>query len=256
MCIIVSQSKKSNYTLDNFEKFWSNNSDGMGVAYWNSGQTLTVRRHLDKATAKDVCADACKFENAIFHFRFATNGAVTIKNCHPFVAHWSKKMRPETMVFHNGVHMEFAGDLQRSDSKAWTKKYIHPLTREKIEASIDLLGIVNGSSRTVILHGDGTIHYLGGWYKVEDGIWTSTDTTAHRRWSSGGYTKWLAKKEEEEQKLDFTRKAWYDDDLALIDADTDEYAIQTDEEEDEMIDVVTSIHRRKLSGDFKTGRLI
>lgn len=107
-------------------------------------------------------------ENVIIHFRYATNGSVKKRNCHPF--------KDENIWFaHNGVlGIPTKGDI--TDSEAAFRGYIMPIVRLYGYGSPEMDKVVNtivGRSKFAFMR-NGEIKTYGRYEQVEDRLYSNT----------------------------------------------------------------------------------
>lgn len=108
MCLIV-VNQVLKITLSEFESMWSINKDGLGIMYLNHNKEIVTFKMLAKNIIEleyfyDVVYSPIynNQENSeiVIHFRYATDGDINLKNCHPFVF---ENKHGEFALMHNGV---------------------------------------------------------------------------------------------------------------------------------------------------------
>ena len=156
-----------------------NNMDGAGFAVCINNKIAIFKGY----TTFDSFMEAYKphaTRAAIIHFRIATHGETTTKNCHPFGLHDNRYA-----LIHNGI-INIDTKFQKEMSDTWhfaelvlspmlkTLAFDHPALKYLIETSI------GSFNKIVMLRGDGA-HMIfnerhGAWNK---GAWFSNDSYKH-----------------------------------------------------------------------------
>ena len=100
MCGIVGyvgKSKDSKYLIDKLKKLEYRGYDSAGVCNLKNGRCETFKS-IGRISNLETKIEKLSFNCAILHTRWATNGKVCLKNCHPHLSHnrsWA--------VVHNGI---------------------------------------------------------------------------------------------------------------------------------------------------------
>lgn len=107
-------------------------------------------------------------ENVIIHFRYATNGSVKKRNCHPF--------KSEDIWFaHNGIlYVSTRGDI--TDSEAAFRGYIMPVIRLFGYGSPEMDKVVKtiiGNSRFAFMY-KGKIKTYGHFEQIGDRLYSNS----------------------------------------------------------------------------------
>lgn len=102
-------------------------------------------------------------QDLIIHFRFATQGSVSVKNCHPFYnrGYW---------FAHNGV-LPIADNSDRTDSQIYFNKVVRPLISEygwkSNEVRTELLLMAKRTGSKFVLMHKGEVLKFGNFIKHE-----------------------------------------------------------------------------------------
>lgn len=153
---------------------WQNNPDGAGIAVVRKKETLVLKGFLefDEFFYAIESLKLKKQSEYVIHFRFATHGSVSAKNCHPFIV--SKYLEDVEMVealtrkkvlAHNGIISNIPR-LDISDSMEYILEH-HELINK------NLLSKQKGSKFALIENGK--VNLVGSWL-YEDGIYYSNDS--------------------------------------------------------------------------------
>lgn len=170
MCIIVEKMEGVKITKEWHEEWWVNNSDGMGLVFWEAGKPC-VFRTLDKQAAYDFL---CKLDGkAIIHYRYATHGNVSLDMAHPF------EIIKGVYFIHNGiVDAPHDTDASLSDTARLVRHVLRPMLDNAINpvefvrsASFRFLleKLLGTSNRAVICDEVGYVVYNERLWHVLDG---------------------------------------------------------------------------------------
>lgn len=119
MCLIVVSKKPRSLSKKEFYLASTENPDGIGIS-WKMGKHLQIFKTFSRGTAWKVY-DRISSPSMI-HFRLATEGKVTLRNCHPFPVGTSNAFRRKgnslfgvarAVVAHNG-HIHNAKGLGKA----------------------------------------------------------------------------------------------------------------------------------------------
>lgn len=102
MCLIVHR-EKGRIPWETLEYNRYKNPDGFGIAF-RSGGNLVVEKFLKSEAAgflERLREVNSKRVEAVYHFRLATHGDLSIANCHPF--EYEDPQEGRVLVFHNGI---------------------------------------------------------------------------------------------------------------------------------------------------------
>ena len=154
-CILYIPAGVDTPTINLLESVYLFNRHGIGFADsdGNSFKTLNFRR-FTKEIQKRRKESAC-----IVHFRLATHGSISEKNCHPFYD-------PDTGVWfaHNGV-LPIRSHDDKTDSEIFFRERFLPRLNEYGDTPElwDCVERERGSSRFVFMRGDRVVT-LGTWH--------------------------------------------------------------------------------------------
>jgi hypothetical protein len=125
MCVIAYKPAELPVNMEVLKHCWDQNSDGAGLMFAENGKLKvakgfmkwrSLKRYL-KRRGLDSLADL----PVVFHFRIATHGSVTERNCHPF------KINENLAMMHNGVIRNvdnMIGTEDISDSEFFANRYV------------------------------------------------------------------------------------------------------------------------------------
>lgn len=92
--------------IEGLEKLEYRGYDSAGIGYVENGQPVTQKTVGQVARLKEKLSSPIKAEMAIAHTRWATNGGVSLENCHPHISEGKT-----WMIVHNGI-IENADELR------------------------------------------------------------------------------------------------------------------------------------------------
>lgn len=136
MClIVVKNGDDAEFNMENFERSFNRNSDGMGIM-WNDGGRIQVERVLGKLEQqRKVYRRHMNKDQFVLHHRFATHGAKTpaglLANCHPYKIMDMDDGDPIDMYMaHNGVITSVeTTDTDMSDTWNFVENHIKPILK-------------------------------------------------------------------------------------------------------------------------------
>ncbi len=118
MCvIIVCKRGVALPSVDELKAAYLRNHDGCGFVSESSHyKSLHFSTFLRKLMKRDIN------ENVIIHFRLATHGSVSVKNCHPFYkgGYW---------FAHNGI-LPICSEHDKTDSQICFERFIYPTIKK------------------------------------------------------------------------------------------------------------------------------
>lgn len=164
-CILYIPAGVATPTIDTLESVYLCNRHGIGFADadGNSFKTLSFRRFTKEIQRRNKDA-AC-----IIHFRLATHGSISEKNCHPFY-----EKDHDIWFAHNGV-LPIASKNDMTDSEIFFREGFIPALNDCGDYDDpELWRYVDkerAASRFVFMHGD-KVKLLGDWHEV-DGVYYS-----------------------------------------------------------------------------------
>jgi len=147
MCIIVVKPKGHNLPSEQIlEKCFYSNPHGAGFMYnntdHNSYYVTIVKGFMDfESFYSTITADNLYNSDIVIHFRYATQGSISSKNCHPFPV--SKKIKDlqalnfitNTGIVHNGV-ISFCSNPNKhdlSDTQIFIKDIISQVPSDQLK---------------------------------------------------------------------------------------------------------------------------
>lgn len=190
MCLLVFKSAKSKVSDEKIQNAWNNNSDGAGIAWAMEDGVHMLKGFM---TLEDLKSKLHLIEGkpAILHFRIASIGEKSEKNCHPF------KAGGGWVMAHNGTIGDIETKGEESDTSAFARSIMKPMLKHnpKILFEEHTRGLlqerIGTGSKMVFMNHRGDRVFLnehrGDW---EDGVWYSNyshkwDRTA---WNNSGYS--------------------------------------------------------------------
>ena len=181
MCVIVYKSKDVDIDMEKLQMCWEHNKDGAGLMFaeggilkvakgfmkWRSFKRYIRRTGMERLNALPV----------IFHFRIATHGTVSPRNCHPF------QLNKDIAMVHNGVmqNVDIPRDEDISDSEAFLNRYVRDAFSTISVGALgggmpinELFSKFIGGSKLAFMDNDGDVAIVnekaGTW---QDGAWHS-----------------------------------------------------------------------------------
>ncbi len=140
MClIVVKDNAEGNFTVENFDKSYSRNSDGMGIMWLENGRVKVERALGNLKQQRKVYQRHMDKPLFVLHQRYATHGAKNLmfENCHPYkVMDMDDGDAIDLYMAHNGV-INNAKTTNENMSDTWNfvENHIKPI----IKANPDLL---------------------------------------------------------------------------------------------------------------------
>jgi len=128
MCIAILQTESAPLmTFDEFENCWRRNPDGAGMLF-SAGNELHTIKELDSVEAffqtYEYIMGCGEVKGSVaIHFRYATHGASTEKNCHPFM------INSDMGFIHNGIIHSVPDVAGMSDTRVFNEKVLKKLPR-------------------------------------------------------------------------------------------------------------------------------
>jgi predicted glutamine amidotransferase len=192
MCLLIVQSKDTEFTNEHLADFYTRNRDGIGVM-WAEGGYL----HQEKIIPRDV-NDAVDFYNtyargrdACVHYRMRTHGDIDYDNCHPYeVFGFTEEAEMPMLLMHNGVlHTGNYADTSKSDTYHYIKDYLRVLLAADPSLAFtpefnEIIGKHIGNNRFAIMNHAGQIAVINKHQGVTfQGAWLSNEYA----WSAQKY---------------------------------------------------------------------
>ena len=203
MCLIVTKPKgKSLPVAEQFNFWFKGHPDGFGLAFLHQKKVrilkgaLSVERMFELLAKMKEYLDKTKPEDVdmIFHFRQATNGSISPKNCHPFPITDNQEdlasldILTDCALAHNGIIFNYDGDsypyglegntedsLDKTDTQQFIEDYLVGMGDSLWNPSVQDLIADFTDSRFAFLSERG-ITYIGD-FSEENGY----------KYSNGGY---------------------------------------------------------------------
>lgn len=184
MCLLIQQTKETNFSDEFLSGVYSRNSDGIGFM-WAEDNKLNYYKALP-ATAKEcieIYREYAQGKDCCVHFRMKTHGNIDLTNCHPYPVFGFKDEEEDAempiLLMHNGVlSTGNSADLTKSDTWHYIRNFIRPLLKadpevmhteafQKIVAShigsSNKFAMMDATGRTVILNRQAGVEYEGAW---------------------------------------------------------------------------------------------
>lgn len=159
MCVIICVPKGVALPpIEELKAAYMRNHDGCGFVsesdHYKSLHFSTFIRRLMKRNIN---------ENVIIHFRLATHGSVSVKNCHPFY-------KAKYWFAHNGV-LPINSENDKTDSQICFERYIYPVIKKygwgSSEQKQEMARWTSGGSKFAIMHNGEII--TSGDFKMRNG---------------------------------------------------------------------------------------
>lgn len=125
MCTACVFPKGTSITEDEFDNCWESNQDGGGFVYIDENGKFVVLKSLSLDDLKEKWklhhAKHGEYSPFLLHFRAASQGDVTLKNCHPFLPN------PRTAFIHNGTIYKIPSTKEKSDTRVFSEEFLSKL---------------------------------------------------------------------------------------------------------------------------------
>lgn len=257
MCLIAYVPTGEMLREDVMQSARNQNSDGIGVMssagvvrFIGKKSARKLRRYLQENVAGRGIPYAV-------HWRFATHGAVSLENTHPF-----RTPNGAGHVMHNGVIHFCATDRTRSDTAQFTELLDDYPGCHDDGYMQSIENVVGGSNLVCILNADGSFslanedcgEWIGGvWYSNESSLPVSMQRDDSRHWyRTGSYAKDTG---ETYDAMDWERDARVVAklDAAMLASTYDPYTLDDDDAHATGIASDTRAWRRKHDDDYRYG---
>lgn len=142
---------------------WDSNPHGAGVAWLADKGEISVNKGIFAKRKLQQQLNKLIGETVVAHMRFATHGALSKENCHPF---WT--CGDSAVMAHNGIlPSPWSSSAELSDS-AMMAETLSKLDLNDIMRDTPKLEFTIGYNKLVFLHKSGFIHIvnedLGHWF--------------------------------------------------------------------------------------------
>lgn len=169
MCLIfVRQHQEAPLNKEALESAYTDNPDGVGFVWWNKGWRTC--KSIDY-TYEQVEAFAQKLDHMgltwAVHFRWATTGGVTDKNCHPF------PIGKGAYLMHNGVLPFDPTDPSRSDTWQFAQ-WVKQIGARNYDEYASLYEAATKGSRMLYALPGGRLELSGDWTERKEGLYSNT----------------------------------------------------------------------------------
>jgi predicted glutamine amidotransferase len=193
-------------------------SDGWGIAFFEGRGLRHYVDHLpaaDSPVAELIRRYPIKSENVIAHIRKATQGVVSLQNCHPFVRelwgrYWVFAHNGDLKNFRPHLHSHFlpVGETDSEHAFCWLMQELAK-SHAGVPSIAELTLTLKDLAARMAPHG--TLNFL---LSNGDALWSHATSGLYyleRRWPFGA-----AQLSDEELELDFSRETTKTDEVAVI----------------------------------------
>jgi len=194
MCIIAISPLGEKFSREVFERMWSSNPHGFGMAFPTKNGIGIVKGIMREDEAWEEYQALPRGVPHILHFRYATHGGVRPELTHPFVVHEGSPLVireevGEPVLVHNGVWDLYALHLRELDLKG-------PVSDSRVLAAfVGKVGVENANAhareiesagRVAILTPDRRLKLFGSWIRDGDFLYSNSGYKAvAARWWKG-----------------------------------------------------------------------
>ena len=180
MCLLIQQTKDTNFTDEHLLDFYTRNKDGIGVMWAEDGKLFSDK--LIPKTAQesvDFYNRVARGKDCCVHYRMRTHGAIDHENTHPYeVFGFTASHEMPMLLMHNGIlHTSNRADETKSDTWHYIRDYLHrlldgnpalafdPVFEQVISKHIgnNRFALMNHLGQTVIFNKAQGVSYNGAW---------------------------------------------------------------------------------------------
>ena len=202
MCIIVVKNAKLPFpNIKTLETCYINNPDGAGFMFIRGGRVNIHKGFMSFNEFLRGVADAKLDRNqtVVYHFRIATSGGETAKQCHPFPITKRNKdlmagyIETDIGFAHNGIIDKVEPTKTLSDTMIFIKSVLaHEPIRAKLfrrkSKEFNLMNKLSGASRLLFLNKHNYV-YTGDWKTDSDTGLLFSNSTYEESWLANYYGK-------------------------------------------------------------------
>lgn len=186
MCVIL-VGKVNELRKVDLKSAWTSNPHGGGIAFPSGGRVKSIKGLMTLSALKSALRELDQESEVALHLRYATHGAVSAKNTHPFPIG-----KTGEYLMHNGVLSCFgsSGEKGQSDSADLARvlgDIRNAVDRSKVLSSLSGM-FCTISPKRITLTGSRS------WVKISDGVMGSNDNFIPRQimpTGRGERTRWL-----------------------------------------------------------------
>lgn len=182
MCLLVQQTKETNFSDEFLTGVFLRNSDGIGVMWADDGKLMYHKALV--ASAGEFVAfydDNIRGKACCWHARMKTHGDIDLTNCHPYPVFGfeGEDVPLPVLLMHNGVLATGnSNDTSKSDTWHYIRDFIRPMLNDNPEllhsAAFQKLlashigggnkfALMDALGRTVIINRQAGVEYAGAW---------------------------------------------------------------------------------------------
>lgn len=181
MCLAIYKPSGARVSKKRLSTAFRRNPHGAGFAYAKNGKVTIKKGFFSFEAFWKSYRRMSKDRAMLIHFRWATHGAHTKDNCHPF------RLTPTTAMIHNGTIHGVKVANEGSDTSNFCDRMLRPLmkTHPKFiytNHGRKILGLAIGDSKIVIMDADGSAvicnENKGHW---DNDCWYSNESYKPRR---------------------------------------------------------------------------
>lgn len=195
MCQIIYMPPFTELSMTDLSEQYNYNPDGWGYIETSATAPPFVEKGFKFWELARLVEESDPSAHRLIHLRYATHGAVSIENNHPFFLTEHPSAGPLWMM-HNGIIHKYSNDRNSSDSRRFADEYLAPLLKEspklwkrKTTRALEMaIQDVDPISRFIIADGQGGVVIINrkAWECV-DGVWFSAPHTLRRTFVEDTY---------------------------------------------------------------------